>query len=198
MPGITTTPSCPPVTFSAVAVTPVAPRSTRSPDWLPLIRTSRRSTFLPPSEIPVWVRSIVEPDSVRPSVVFSTITPRPPPLIRSPLSVTLVLLTWVNTPIGWSTAEKSETTGLVSPDSCSPPYPSAWVTIPLICGACWLTTATPNLALPVVVMPVIGRVELGPLTCTPLSPLRSARTPDQRGALVALQDQALGRRVGRR
>ena len=82
-------PSWPPVTFTAVAVKPVAPRSTRTPDWLSLIRTSRRSTCLPPTETPVWVRSMVDPDRASPSVVFSITIPRPPPLIRSWPRVTL-------------------------------------------------------------------------------------------------------------
>ena len=80
-------------------------------------------------------------------------------------------------PVGSSTVEKFVTFASVAPDSRRPPTPSSCVTMPVICGAFWASTAIPNRPLPCVVMPVTGRVELGPLTTTPLPALRSARTP---------------------
>ena len=88
--------------------------------------------------------------------------------------------------------------GLVSPATRSPPAPSAGVTMPVIRGACWLTTATPNRPLPVVVMPVIGRSVLSPVTSTPLSPLRSALMPISVVPLSPRSTRPLGRRLGDR
>ena len=110
-------------------------------------------------------------------MVFSTTTPRRPPVTVSWSSTTFALLTWVNTPAGSSAAVRAETVTSRDRVSSRPPLPSAEVLTAVTCVPVWLSRPIPKLPLPVVTMPVIGRSVLGPVTCTPYAPLCSARTP---------------------
>ena len=178
VPAAATTPSCPPEIVRSLAVTPSAPRSTRSAVRESRTATPCSATSLPSSAIPAteapW---IVDACMVRPSVVFSTTTPRRPPVTVSWSSITFALLMWVNTPAGSSAAVSAEIVTSRDRVSSRPPLPSAEVLTAVTCMPVWLSRPIPKPPLPVVPMPVIGRSVLAPVTCTPYAPLCSARTP---------------------
>ena len=111
MPAVATRPSCPPLSFSRVA-DDVA-RAALDPDAGARVADGHVVEVMswPPIATPATrAPSIVEFAIVAPLVVFSTTIPRRPPVIVRFCSVTLVVFTCMNSPIGWSAVVTSRTT----------------------------------------------------------------------------------------
>ena len=112
-----------------------------------------------------------------PLVVFSATMPTRPPVKCRFASVTFVVFTCMNSPIGWSAVVMSCTVQSAQRLTRTPPAPSPVALMLLICSFDWPTVATPYEWLPAVVMLVICRSLLSPVMNTPLPPLRSALMP---------------------